>query len=237
MKILVIIPTYDERENIEIIIPKILDIGPYEILVVDDNSPDGTSDAVKALKSKSSRIHIIDRPGKLGLGTAYVEGYRWALKNGYDKVVQMDADLSHNPDDIPSLVSQSSDNDLVIGSRYKSGVNVVNWPMSRLILSYLANIYAKLVIGYNVKDFTGGFKCINSSVLKAIDIDNIKSEGYAFQIEVNFEAISNGFNFLEVPIVFHDRVIGKSKLNRGIIWEAIWKVPALRLKRIIRFFK
>ena len=234
MKILVIIPTYNECDNIQIAIKKILEFNRFDILVVDDNSPDGTAETVKAFQGKYSNVNIIERPGKLGLGTAYIEGYKWALDMGYSKIVQMDADLSHNPNDIPVLVAASNDCDLVIGSRYKSGVNVINWPMSRLLLSYFANIYARLVIGYNIKDFTGGFKCINSSVLSSINLDKIKSEGYSFQIEINFEAISSGFKFKEIPIVFRDRVIGKSKLSKGIVWEAIWKVPYLRLKRILR---
>ncbi len=234
MKSLVIIPTYNEKENIKEIINSVLKVVPEtDILIVDDNSPDGTGKIVKKLMEKDKRIHLIEREGKLGLGTAYVTGFKFAIEKGYDWVIQMDADFSHNPEDIPRFFQYTDEYDLIIGSRYVNGVSVVNWPLSRLFLSYFANLYARIVTGVPVKDLTGGFKCIKSDVLKAIDLDSIKADGYGFQIEINFLAYINGFKIKEIPIIFIDRRAGYSKMSKKIIWEAFWLVLRLRLEKIL----
>ena len=238
MKILIIIPTYNESETISTIVRKIFKINDsYNILVVDDNSPDGTSLIVSNLQKEFSNLFILNREKKEGLGLAYCAGFKWAIKNNYSKVVQIDADLSHNPQDIPKLLSESNDSDLVIGSRYKSGINVVNWPLRRLFLSYFANIYSKLITGLPVYDSTGGFKCFNINVLKSINLEEIKSSGYSFQIEMNFKAWVKGYRITELPIVFSDRSIGKSKMSKKIIFEAVYMVPLLKIKRILRIIK
>jgi dolichol-phosphate mannosyltransferase len=235
MKSIVISPTYNERNNIDELIKKIRgNTDNIGILIVDDNSPDGTGDRVRELMVEDNNLHIIQRRGKLGLGTAYCAGFKWALENGYERIVQMDADLSHNPKDINTLLESSKTNDLVIGSRYISGINVVNWPMRRLILSYLANMYAKIITGLPVKDATGGFKCFNRKVLENIDLTKIKSEGYSFQIEMNFIAWVKGFSIKEEPIIFIDRTVGQSKMSKKIVYEAIRVVPKLKLKKIFR---
>ena len=182
----------------------------------------------------NDHIYLIEREGKLGLGTAYCRGFQWALERDYDPIIQMDADLSHNPDDIPRLIDASESCDSVIGSRYIEGVNVVNWPMRRLLLSYFANWYARAVIRLPIMDLTGGFKCIRRRVLKEIDFSKIRSEGYSFQIEMNFLAWIKGFKLTEIPIVFTDRTVGESKMHRGIVFEAIWMVPKLLIKKIFR---
>ncbi len=234
MKSLVIIPTYNEKENIREIINAVLKVVPEtDILIVDDNSPDGTGKIVKELMEKDKRIHLIEREGKLGLGTAYVAGFKYAIEKGYDWVVQMDADFSHNPEDIPRFFKYIGEYDLIIGSRYVDGISVVNWPLSRLFLSYFANVYARLVTGVPVKDLTGGFKCIKSDVLKTIDLDSIKADGYGFQIEINFLAYINGFKIKEIPIIFIDRRAGYSKMSRKIVWEAFWLVLKLRWEKIL----
>lgn len=234
-KVLVVIPTYNEAENINAILDAVLATHPdVEVLVVDDNSPDGTASLVRARMEKDSRVHLLERPGKMGLGTAYVTGFRWALAHGYDYIIQMDADFSHNPEDIPRLLSLLQTHDVVIGSRYTEGINVVNWPMKRLLLSYFANIYARWVTGVPVRDLTGGFKGWRREVLEAIGLDEIVSDGYAFQIEMNVKAYSLGFSVVEIPIVFVERRAGVSKMSRKIIWEALFMVWRLRFWRWFR---
>ena len=238
MKVLIIIPTYNESLTIEKIIHKIFSINSdYSILVVDDGSPYGTLDIILKLREKYSNLNFINREKKLGLGTAYCMGFIWAIDHGFDKVVQIDADLSHNPSDIPRLVDESEKYDLVIGSRYKTGINVVNWPLSRLILSYFANIYSKTITGLPIYDSTGGFKCFNIKVLKSIDLNNIKSTGYAFQIEMNFLSWIKKYTIKEIPIIFYDRSIGTSKMSNSIIFEAIYMVPFMRIKKIFRLIR
>ena len=233
MKPLAISPTYNEKKNILELIQRVLKCNDQiDILIVDDNSPDGTADIVKNIMQNNKRIHIIKRSGKLGLGTAYCAGFKWALERGYDRIIQIDADMSHNPDDIPTLLAESEVYDLVIGSRYINSVNVVNWPLTRLILSYTANLYANIITGLPIKDATGGFKCFRSRVLEAIDLSKITSEGYSFQIEMNFISWVYGYKVKEVPIIFTDRTIGESKMSRAIIFEAIYMVPLLKLKKI-----
>tara|TARA_B100001094_G_C18190124_1_gene806584 strand:+ start:3078 stop:3818 length:741 start_codon:yes stop_codon:yes gene_type:complete len=233
-KTLIIIPTYNEKDNIEKIINEILNLNKdVQILFVDDNSPDGTSDIIKSFNSLN--INLITRKAKLGLGSAYIEGFNWAINNNFDYVVQMDADLSHNPSDISKLTQKTGEFDLIIGSRYINGISIVNWPLSRLILSYLANLYARLIIGIPILDVTGGFKCISTRLLKQINLNNIKSEGYSFQIEVNFLAWIHNFKIKEVPIVFTDRTKGESKMSKKVIFEAIYMVPYLFFKKIINF--
>jgi dolichol-phosphate mannosyltransferase len=233
MKVLIITPTYNERDNIETLLTRIHDVAPdAHVLVVDDNSPDGTGDYVKERDTNEDWIHLIQREAKLGLGTAYCTGFKWALENSYEAIIQMDADLSHNPDIIPILRRRLEDSDLVIGSRYIKGVNVVNWPLSRLILSWCANIYAKIITGVPVWDLTGGFKCWRREVLANLDIASIRSEGYSFQIETTYRAFHLGYRINEVPIIFVDRTEGASKMSRKIIYEAVWMVPRLRLSRM-----
>ena len=237
MKVLAISPTYNEKKNISELINRIsklpLDI---DLLIIDDNSPDGTADIIKTIMSENKSIHLLEREKKLGLGTAYCEGFQWALERGYDLIVQIDADLSHNPDDILRMVEMSNSSDLVIGSRYIGGVNVINWPMRRLLLSYFANLYAKLLIQFPIKDSTGGFKCFQRKVLESIDLKMINSQGYSFQIEINFLAWIKGFKIKEIPIVFTDRTVGESKMNRGIVIEAIWMVPKLLIRKIFNIY-
>ena len=233
---LVIIPTYNERENIESIIKDVLKQNiPVDVLVVDDNSPDGTGDIVRRLQEKDSRIHLIERSGKLGLGTAYIEGFKWAIENGYDFVFEMDADFSHNPNDLPRLYHALNDFDLVIGSRYIKGIRVENWPPSRKLLSYSANLFARFVTGVPVRDLTSGFKGIRSSILKKLDLGKIKADGYGFQIEIHYYSYWNGFRVKEIPIVFVDRRAGKSKMSKQIIKEAFQVVILLGIKRFMRW--
>ena len=237
MKILAISPTYNEKKNIFELINRISQL-PLEVhlLIVDDNSPDGTADIVKDIMIQNKNTHILEREKKLGLGTAYCEGFQWALDRGYDLIVQIDADLSHNPDDILRMVEMSKSSDLVIGSRYIGGVNVINWPMRRLLLSYFANLYAKYIIRFPIKDSTGGFKCFHRKVLESIDLKTINSQGYSFQIEINFLAWVKGFKIKEIPIVFTDRTVGESKMNRSIVIEAIWMVPKLLVRKIFKIY-
>ena len=233
MKVLVITPTYNESKNILLLVEKIKNISSdSDILVVDDNSPDGTAKIVKNLLKNRNDIFLIERPGKMGLGTAYITGFKWAIDNNYDIVIQMDADLSHNPKDIKRMLEEIEKNDLIIGSRYVDGVNVNNWPMSRLLLSYFANIYSRLITGMPIYDSTGGFKCYRIDVLKNIPFNLIKSEGYSFQIETTFYSWKNNYKIKEIPIVFTDRTIGESKMTKKIIYEAIWIVIKLRIQRI-----
>ena len=227
---LVIVPTYNERENITRLIGAILDQDErLEILVVDDGSPDGTGEIVEALIELDQRVHIIKRPRKMGLGTAYIAGFRWALAEGYDYVFEMDADFSHDPAHLPQFLKAIEDADLVLGSRYRNGkVTVVNWPIKRLLLSYFANVYARIVTGLPVWDATGGFKAFRRKVLEAIDLSHVRSNGYAFQIEMSFRAWRKHFKIVEIPIVFVDRTEGQSKMSRSIVREAIWMVWRLR---------
>ena len=232
MKTLVISPTYNEVRNIKTLISQILDNSNYDLLIIDDNSPDGTAEKVKELKSLFDNLHLEERPKKAGLGTAYKFGFNWALKNGYDAVVQMDADLSHDPNDVPRLISQLKHHDLIIGSRYVEGVSVVNWPIRRLILSYGANIYSSFITGMPINDGTGGFKAWSSSILQRIELKKVKSQGYSFQIEMNFRAWRLGARIKEEPIIFVDRTIGESKMSKTIMYEAIWMVWRLRIWKI-----
>ena len=238
---IVIIPTYNESENIEEMIQKIMDlIGDFELLVIDDNSPDGTGQLVKNTQPNfPGRLHLIERTGKLGLGTAYITGFQWALRTGYDYIFEMDADFSHNPDDLIRLYNACADAnfDLAIGSRYITGVNVVNWPMGRVLMSYFASIYVKFITGLPVKDATAGFKCYHRSVLEAIQLDQVKFIGYAFQIEMKFTTWKLGFKLIEVPIIFTDRTKGTSKMSRGIFKEAVFGVILMKLKSIFNPYK
>ena len=237
-KTLVITPTYNELTNIKNLIPLLQELYPeIHILVVDDNSPDGTGNYVKELSEKDDRIHVLQRPGKMGLGTAYVDGFKYMMKNGYDLAVQMDADFSHNPDVIKTFLEEAKEYDLVLGSRYTCGVNVVNWPMKRLLLSYFANKYTKVITGLPVDDATGGFKCFRKKVLESINLDGIHSNGYSFQIEMNFKAWKKGFKIKEVPIIFIDRVEGTSKMSKKIVYEAIFMVWKLRLRSMFGLLK
>jgi len=227
---LVIVPTYNERENITRLIGAILDQDQrVEILVVDDGSPDGTGEIVDAVIQHEARVHILKRPRKMGLGTAYIAGFRWALDQGFDYVFDMDADFSHDPAHLPQFLSAIENADLVLGSRYRNGkVTVVNWPIKRLLLSYFANVYARVVTGLPVWDATGGFKAFRRRVLEAIDLSHVRSNGYAFQIEMSFRAWRKHFKIVEIPIVFVDRTEGQSKMSRSIVREAIWMVWRLR---------
>ncbi|MDD3236428.1 MAG: polyprenol monophosphomannose synthase [Candidatus Cloacimonetes bacterium] len=238
MKTLVIIPTYNEIENIErmveIVLSKSEDI---EILVMDDNSPDGTGKRVKSLQSTEPRLHLIERPGKMGLGSAYVTGFKYALEHDYEYIMEMDADFSHNPDDVPRLIAAAQNKDLVIGSRYCNGVNIINWPFKRLLISYFASKYVRVITGMPIKDPTGGFKCFNRRVLESINLDNILSDGYAFQIEMNFRAWVKRFRIKEIPIVFTERLNGVSKMNRNIVWEAAWLVWRLHFLKLFKLLK
>jgi dolichol-phosphate mannosyltransferase len=226
----VIIPTYNERENLPRLVPMVLEQDPrLEVLIIDDNSPDGTGALADELAAASPRVHVLHRAGKLGLGTAYLTGFRWALDRDYAYIFGMDADFSHDPAHLPQFLEAIQDADVVLGSRYLQGrVTVVNWPITRLLLSYGANTYARLVTGLPVADATGGYKCFRREVLQAIDLDRVESEGYAFQIEITLRAWKKGFRIVEIPIVFTDRDVGESKMSRRIIWEAVWKVWKLR---------
>lgn len=234
-RILIVTPTYNEIANIDLLSKAILDGYPdADLLVVDDSSPDGTGDYVSEHELYNDRLFLISRPGKMGLGSAYCDAFRWALSSDYDKIIQIDADFSHNPKYLSELIRESDNYDLIIGSRYIKGVNVVNWPMSRLILSYLANLYCRLILGIKIKDFTGGFKCFNRKVLESIDFDKVKSEGYSFQVEINLKAFSNGMSIKEIPIIFNDRACGTSKMSKKVIFEAIYMVPLLKIKKIFK---
>lgn len=233
MKTLVIIPTYNELDNIGKLIPDILNMHPeFNILIVDDGSPDGTGNYVKELSSKDDRIKLLERGKKLGLGTAYVAGFKYMLANGYDLAIQMDADFSHDPKELKNFIEAAKEYDLVIGSRYITGVNVVNWPLRRLLLSYFANIYSRTITGIPVKDCTGGFKCFRRKALESINLEKIRSNGYSFQIEMNYKTWKNGFRIIEIPIIFVDRVAGHSKMSKSIVYEAVFMVWKLRIKSI-----
>ena len=232
-KTLIITPTYNERQNVETLLERIHVVVPgAHVLVVDDNSPDGTGQWVEQQSEQEAWVHVLRRPEKQGLGTAYCAGFKWALQRDYQQIIQMDADLSHDPDQIPDLLAESKEYDLVIGSRYIKGVNIVNWPLSRLILSWSANLYARLITGIPVWDLTGGFKCWKRKVLEKLDISTIRSEGYSFQIETTFRAYRQGYSIKEVPIIFIDRTEGDSKMSKGIIYEAVWMVIRLKLSQL-----
>jgi dolichol-phosphate mannosyltransferase len=233
--VLVVVPTYNERVNVPLIVPAILGQDPrIDVLVVDDSSPDGTGELADQLAAENPRVHVLHRSQKEGLGKAYIAGFRWALDHGYDLIFEMDADFSHDPRFLPAFLDAVQDADLVIGSRYKTGVNVINWPISRLLLSLGANQYARLVTGLPLADSTGGFKCFRRRVLEAIPLERVRSNGYAFQIEMSYLAWRKGFRLKEIPIVFTDRVEGQSKMNRKIVREAVWMVWWLRLRSLGR---
>ena len=226
---LIIFPTYNEKDNIERIVAAVLPVDDsIHVLIVDDNSPDGTGAIADRMAAANDRINVEHRPGKAGLGTAYIHGFRWAIEHKFDYIFEMDADFSHGPEYLPDFLKAIQENDLVLGSRYICGVNVVNWPMSRLLLSYFANVYTGFVTGLDIRDATGGFKCFRREVLEAINLDQVKSNGYTFQIEMTMRAWVRKFRIKEIPIVFTDRQAGMSKMSKKIVREAIWMVWWLR---------
>ena len=230
-KILVVIPTYNETENIARIVPQVLDQAEgVEVLVVDDGSPDGTGAMVRSMGEKDPRVHLLERPVKSGLGTAYVAGFKYALAGDYDFVFEMDADFSHNPKEIPVFLEKARTADLVVGSRYTNGVRVLNWPMQRLLLSWTANVWTRFMTGLPLNDATGGFKCYRIAVLRGIDLDSIRSNGYAFQIEMSYKAWRKGFRLAEIPIIFLDREAGTSKMSKHIVYEAFFMLWKLRFQ-------
>ena len=236
MKTLIISPTYNERKNIKQLVDMVIGENPeLHLLIVDDNSPDGTGEKVKKLQTEYKNLFLETRLKKSGLGTAYIFGFKWALEKKYDNIIQMDADLSHNPKDLPRMVNNLQKYDLVIGSRYIKGISVVNWPLRRLMLSYGANAYSRVITGMPIMDGTGGFKAWKSSVLSSIDLDSVKSQGYSFQIEMNFRAWVKKFNIKEIPIIFSDRTIGQSKMSKTIVYEAIFMVWRLRIWRMFKW--
>lgn len=233
---IVIIPTFNEAHNISRMIDQIQSMEKgIDVLVIDDGSPDGTADIVRAKMEEYDSVFLIEREGKLGLGTAYVTGFKYALERGYTYICEMDADFSHNPEDLPRLIEKvkSGEADLSVGSRYSQGISIVNWPLSRLILSYCANVYARWITGIPIKDTTAGFKCIHRRVLESLDLDRISSNGYAFQIEIHFRAWKAGFKLKEVSIIFREREEGVSKMSKSIVREAVWKVWSLKLKSVV----
>ena len=233
MKALVIIPTYNESDNIKKAIQLVFKSAKnIDVLVVDDNSPDKTANVVKAIMKKDKRVNLIERKAKKGLGTAYIAGFKFALKRNYDRILEMDADLSHDPSEIPNFLKASEEADVVIGSRYLNGVNVVHWPLRRLILSYGANIYSRVITGMPLHDTTSGFKCFRREVLEAVDLDAVHSGGYSFQIEMNFRAWCKGFRLKEIPIIFVDRTLGQSKMNLSIMVEAVKVVWKLKYQQL-----
>lgn len=231
----VIIPTYNEKENVEKIIRAVLSLEEkFDILIIDDGSPDGTADIVKNLQLEyKDSLHILERTGKLGLGTAYITGFKWAVENNYEYIIEMDADFSHNPNDLPKLYNACKEGaDLSIGSRYCNGISVINWPIGRVIMSYYASTYVRTVLGMNVYDTTAGFKCFKKRVLETIDFDRIKMKGYGFQIEMKYNTYKLGFTIKEVPIIFVDRTEGTSKMSSGIFGEAFWGVLKMKFRKI-----
>ncbi|HIS33863.1 MAG TPA: polyprenol monophosphomannose synthase [Candidatus Avirikenella pullistercoris] len=236
---IIIIPTYNEKENIGLLIEKVFSLSiPFEILIIDDNSPDGTANIVQSFRKKyPDTLHLIERGGKQGLGTAYLTGFKWALENGYDYIFEMDADFSHNPDDLERLYKACSEKgaDMAIGSRYKDGVTVINWPIGRLIMSYYASVYVHIITGMPVKDATAGFVCYSSRVLSTMELGRIRMKGYGFQIEMKYTAWKSGFRLCEVPIIFMDRTRGTSKMNSGIFGEAFWGVLRLPFKKVKKY--
>jgi len=238
MKTLIVTPTYNESKNIKMLVDTLFRLNPdYHILVIDDNSPDGTAKIVKESQKNYNNLHLAERPKKRGLGTAYCYAFKWALERDYDYIVQIDADLSHNPEDVPQMVELLNEHDLVIGSRYCDGISVVRWPLRRLFLSYGANLYSRIVTGIKIKDLTAGFKAWRRIVLEDIDYDNIRSQGYAFQIEMNFHAERKGYKIYEHPIIFFDRTIGESKMSRKIMFETAYLVWQFRLWKIFGWHK
>jgi dolichol-phosphate mannosyltransferase len=234
-KALVITPTYNEAVNIPKLVPKVLHQSTdIEILIIDDNSPDGTAEIVKNLQRTNPRVHLLERPRKMGLGTAYVAGFKFALERKYDYIFEMDADFSHNPKELLNFLLKIQEYDLVIGSRYIKGVSVVYWPFRRLLLSYFANLYTRIVTGLPIKDATSGFKCYRRAVLESIDLTEIRSNGYAFQIEMNFKAWKKGFHLFEIPIIFVDRDKGESKMSKNIVYEAAFMVWKLKLRSMFK---
>ncbi len=235
MKAFVVIPTYNERDNIEQLVSQILaQDACIDVLIVDDNSPDGTGKIIDELKAGNPRVHVLHRAGKLGLGSAYRDGFRYALDKGADYILEMDADFSHDPAMIPVFLQYIRDYDVVIGSRYLNGVSVVNWPIRRLILSYCASVYTRVVTGLKISDCTGGFKCFRRNVLESINLDTIKSDGYSFQIEMNYRCVEKGFRVGEIPIIFIDRHAGMSKMSKKIVREAVVMVWKLKLGSLVR---
>jgi len=228
---LIIFPTYNERDNIEKIVHAVLPLDPrINVLIVDDSSPDGTGEIADRLAAEESKVNVLHREMKEGLGRAYIAGFKWAIEREYDFIFEMDADFSHGPEYIKDFLREIQDHDLVIGSRYITGVNVINWPIGRLLLSYYANVYSRVITGVPLRDATGGFKCFRRKVLETIDLDQVKASGYSFQIEMSMRAWKKGFRLKEIPIVFVDRVAGTSKMSKKIMREAIWMVWLLRLK-------
>ena len=238
MKTLIVTPTYNERKNIRELVSTLFELNPdFHILVVDDSSPDGTAEIVEELQADCANLHLLSRNEKTGLGSAYIAGFNYALERDYEAVVQMDADMSHDPKDVPLLIEAIENADLAIGSRYISGINVVNWPLHRLIISYGANIYSRLVTRLPVRDATGGFKCWRREALEGIDLDGIRSQGYSFQIEMTYRAWLKGFRITEIPIIFVDRTIGESKMTRSIMLEAAVMIPRLRIWKLFGWHK
>lgn len=235
---IVIIPTYNEKENVENIIRAVFGLKrEFDVLIIDDGSPDGTASIVKNLQQTfPDRLFILERQGKLGLGTAYIFGFKWALAQGYNYIFEMDADFSHNPEDLPKLYAACAEQggDVAVGSRYCNGVNVVNWPLGRVLMSYYASAYVRVVLGMKVRDTTAGFKCYRREVLETIDLDNIRFKGYAFQIEMKFTAYKCGYKIIEVPIIFINRVLGTSKMNSSIFGEALFGVLKLKWSSFFR---
>lgn len=230
MRFLVIVPTYNEKENIGALVPILTALRPdVDILVVDDNSPDGTADVVKSFQAKNSRVHLLSRPGKQGLGRAYIAGFRWGLENGFDALVEMDADFSHRPEDLPKLLEALTRHDFVVGSRYVAGGATKNWGVLRKIISRGGGLYSRLILGYPLRDWTGGFNGWKAAVLKGIGLEKVESNGYSFQIELKYRALRKGFHGHEVPILFEDRRVGQSKMSLGIVLEAFYRVWLIRL--------
>jgi dolichol-phosphate mannosyltransferase len=234
MKALVVIPTYNERENIVNITREVLSVSEHaEVLVIDDNSPDGTGKVADEMAAASHRVHVMHRQGKLGLGSAYIAGFRYALDNGYDYVMEMDADFSHDPREIPNFLDAARGADVVVGSRYIGGVRILNWPIKRLLLSYSASVYTRMITGLRLLDCTSGFKCFRREVLEALDLSRVHSDGYSFQIEMSFLCQKKGFTLKEIPIVFTERKEGHSKMSKAIIYEALLVVWLLKIKSIL----
>ena len=238
MKTLIVTPTYNERKNIRELVSTLFELNPdFHILVVDDSSPDGTAEIVEELQADCANLHLLSRNEKTGLGSAYIAGFNYALERDYEAVVQMDADMSHDPKDVPLLIEAIENADLAIGSRYLSGINVVNWPLQRLIISYGANIYTRLVTRLPVRDATGGFKCWRREALEAIILDGVRSQGYSFQSEMTYRAWLKGFRITEIPIIFVDRTVGESKMTRSIMLEAAVMIPRLRIWKLLGWHK